>query len=65
MTGKLCRCCSTDLEKTVEALGGFLWLGNNLHNSHTETFKEFYGHAMVDARPIYEALVAALEKEKA
>jgi hypothetical protein len=49
------------LRRAVEALGGFLWMGKNLHNSGTETFRELYGHAMVDARAIYNELDALLD----
>jgi hypothetical protein len=42
------------LDQQVEALkrviGDFRWLGNNLHNSDTERFREFYIAALEDAR---------------
>jgi hypothetical protein len=41
--------------KAVAALGSFLWLGNNLHNSGTETFRELYRAALEDAETAYEA----------
>lgn len=51
------------VREAAEAIGGFLWLGNNLHNSGTETFREMYGRAMLDARPVYNRLVAGLTSE--
>jgi len=32
------------------ALGDFVWLGNNLHNAGTLTFRQFYETALIDAR---------------
>lgn len=52
------------LDKATRALGGFLWLGNNLHNSDTETFRDMYRAALGDARDAYEARAALLEAER-
>lgn len=39
-------------EKLRAALGGFVWIGNNLHNikSDPERFRSFYEAALEDAR---------------
>jgi outer membrane murein-binding lipoprotein Lpp len=41
-----------DQENTAlrEAIGGFRWLANNLHNSDTEQFRDYYRAALEDAR---------------
>jgi hypothetical protein len=37
------------------ALGSFIWLGNNLHNSDTDTFREMYMACLSDAVTAYNA----------
>lgn len=47
-------------QRVLEALGGFIWIGNNLHNikADPDNFREFYEAALTDARPVYDALAA-------
>ncbi len=42
------------LERAQEGLGSFLWLGNNLHNWDTPTFREMFVAALTDARRGYD-----------
>ena len=47
-------------QDAIKALGSFIWLGNNLHNSGTDTFREMYRAALADARTAYEAGITSL-----
>jgi hypothetical protein len=40
----------------LRAIGGFLWLGNNLHNikHDPDRFRQIYEAAMADAKPAYD-----------
>jgi hypothetical protein len=51
------------LDVYVKALGSFIWLGNNLHNAGTDTFREMYEAALSDARRAYELGSAILAGE--
>lgn len=42
------------LAKCVPAIGGFLWLSNNLHNAASLRFKEFFDAAIGDAQTAYD-----------
>jgi hypothetical protein len=48
------------LADAQDAIGGFFWLGNNLHNAGTETFRELYVTAMADAKDAYNKAVDML-----
>jgi hypothetical protein len=43
------------LSEAHAALGSFIWLGNNLHNSDTATFREMYRACLSDAVTAYNA----------
>jgi hypothetical protein len=53
------------LEKAQRAIGGYLWLANNLNNTWHDPirFREFFGAATDDARVAYDAARAALRKD--
>jgi len=40
----------TSVAKMIHAINSFRWLGNNLHNSGTDTFRRLYDAALEDAR---------------
>lgn len=48
------------LSSMTAALGSFLWLGNNLHNSDSGLFRELYTAAIGDARTAYNIGAVAL-----
>lgn len=43
------------LEAAHKALGSFIWLGNNLHNAGTPTFRDMYRACLEDAVAAYNA----------
>lgn len=43
------------LKAAHAALGSFIWLGNNLHNSDTDTFREMYMACLEDAVAAFNA----------
>jgi hypothetical protein len=46
------------MEDALLAIGGFLWLGNNLHNikASPDEFRQMYESAVEDAQPVYDRL---------
>ncbi len=43
------------LKAAHAALGSFIWLGNNLHNSDSDTFREMYMACLEDAVTAFNA----------
>lgn len=50
-------------EDVAKAIGGFLWLANNLHNVDSPQFVGMFRAAAEDARPIYEKYAAILAEK--
>jgi len=50
-------------EDVAKAIGGFLWLANNLHNVDSPQFVGMFRAAAEDARPIYEKYAARLSAQ--
>jgi hypothetical protein len=50
----------TAIAQAIEAIGSYLWLGNNLHNikAAPDQFREMYEAANQDGRAAYDRLVA-------
>lgn len=43
-----------EMKKIMGALGGFIWLGNNIHNFYTPEFKDMFINAVEDAKKAYQ-----------
>ena len=52
-------------EDVAKAIGGFLWLANNLENVNSPQFVGMFRAAAEDARPIYDKYVAIPDEEAA
>ncbi len=46
-----------NMKKVLGALGGFIWLGNNMHNFYTPEFKTMFENALKDAKEAYQILL--------
>jgi hypothetical protein len=42
------------LDRLQRSVGDFLWLGNNLHNAGSDTFRRLYKSALPEARRAYD-----------
>jgi len=46
------------------ALGNFLWLGNNLHNFFTQEFKDLFIVAVAEGRIAYDLVTKLMGENK-
>jgi hypothetical protein len=42
------------IQELQKAVGSFIYIGNNLHMSHTDFFKDLYNVALLDAKVAYD-----------